>query len=276
MMQLINGHKCFFEHSNKFPGADTVIFLNGILFTVNTWQQQADLMESMGLNVLRYDLRGQWFSETTPGPYTMELLAQDLAALMDHCGIEKAHLVSTSYGGFVTQQFASMYPEKTKSIFMMTSSPNIVGRSRKAVQNWCHLNELGDIGLYYDVMTHEIFSEWYFENHEDVIESRKPLLLSVTKELPDFSLGQYNLNKCSLDDLAGEGLIPLLSKITCPAHFIAAEDDIQYPPRFSQIMSDHVPQSEITIIPKYGHAIVLECKDKVNKLLKSHIEKHAT
>ncbi len=270
-MQTINGYQCRFEHSVTDSEAENVVFLNGILNKAQSWHQQVELIQEMGLNTLNYDFRGQWYSETTQGPYSLKLLAEDLAALMDHCGIEKAHLVGTSYGGFVTQQFALMYPERVSSVVIITSSPLITGRSRHIVNNWCYFNNSGENIPYYDAMLAVIFSEEFFSKHSEALEVRREWFGDVVKTLPHFAEGQYLLNKASLDDLDGDGLLNQIGQIRCPAHIVAAGNDIIYPPKFSKMIAERIDGAIYSEIQHSGHAVVLESSDQINAILKSHL-----
>jgi pimeloyl-ACP methyl ester carboxylesterase len=99
-----------------------------------------------GLRVIRYDNRdvglsdkterrssGQWlparmlrFWVGLPGraTYTLEDMADDAAAVLDHLGIERAHIVGASMGGMIAQIFAARFAERTKSLAVIFSSNN--------------------------------------------------------------------------------------------------------------------------------------------------------
>src|SRR5262249_20812673 len=71
--------------------------------------------------VTLYDLRGHGNSECPPRGYTTRDLAEDLTALMDARGIERAHLVGHSYGGAVSLHCAASHPERVRSLTMIDS-----------------------------------------------------------------------------------------------------------------------------------------------------------
>jgi pimeloyl-ACP methyl ester carboxylesterase len=56
--------------------------------------------------------------------YTLENMADDAAALLDHLQIEKAHIVGGSMGGMIAQVFAARYQERTKTLAVIFSSNN--------------------------------------------------------------------------------------------------------------------------------------------------------
>lgn len=66
--------------------------------------------------VFSIDPRGSGVSETTPGAYSTDMLADDVAAFMQAVGIEKAHIAGTSLGAATALKVAAKYPDKVKSL----------------------------------------------------------------------------------------------------------------------------------------------------------------
>jgi pimeloyl-ACP methyl ester carboxylesterase len=99
-----------------------------------------------GLRVIRYDNRDVGLSTKTerptskqapiprllrfwlglPGkaPYTLDDMADDASALLDHLGIQRAHIVGASMGGMIAQVFAARFAERTMSLAVIFSSNN--------------------------------------------------------------------------------------------------------------------------------------------------------
>ncbi|MDQ3810049.1 MAG: alpha/beta hydrolase [Chloroflexota bacterium] len=65
-----------------------------------------------------------------PEAYSQDLLIGDLLALLDHLGIERAHLVGFSMGGNVVLNFALRYPERCRSIVLIGTGAGTVNRER--------------------------------------------------------------------------------------------------------------------------------------------------
>jgi pimeloyl-ACP methyl ester carboxylesterase len=73
----------------------------------------------LGPRLLRF-----WIGLPGEAPYTLEDMADDAAALLDHLGIERAHIVGASMGGMIAQIFAARFAERTKSLAVIFSSNN--------------------------------------------------------------------------------------------------------------------------------------------------------
>ena len=61
---------------------------------------------------------------SSPSVYRLEDMADDAAALLDHLGIERAHIVGASMGGMIAQIFAARYPQRTGGLGIIFSSNN--------------------------------------------------------------------------------------------------------------------------------------------------------
>ncbi|WNG88628.1 alpha/beta fold hydrolase [Mycobacterium sp. ITM-2016-00317] len=60
----------------------------------------------------------------SPAAYTLEDMADDAAALLDHLAIDSAHVVGGSMGGMIAQIFAARHRARTKSLGVIFSSNN--------------------------------------------------------------------------------------------------------------------------------------------------------
>src|SRR5690348_2658718 len=66
--------------------------------------------------ILTFDQRGSGLSGKPHSGYTIALLADDTAALMDHVGFSTAHVIGVSMGGTIAQELALRHPAKVRSL----------------------------------------------------------------------------------------------------------------------------------------------------------------
>ena len=94
-----------------------MILLHGGLGHSGNWGYQLPALRAAGYPVLVIDSRGHGRSTRDARPYTYELMAQDLLAVMDHVGIEQATLVGWSDGACIALVTAMMAPARVSSVF---------------------------------------------------------------------------------------------------------------------------------------------------------------
>ncbi|NNK52733.1 MAG: alpha/beta fold hydrolase, partial [Xanthomonadales bacterium] len=112
-----------------------VVFLNGILMTVDSWKLQT-LALSRNFHCLMHDFRGQLRSSKPSESWTLEDHAEDLKALLDQLGIEKCQIVGTSYGGEVGMIFAANWPERVSRLAVIASVSEVGSDTRRIVMDW--------------------------------------------------------------------------------------------------------------------------------------------
>src|SRR5215207_9493020 len=68
--------------------------------------------------VITFDPRGVARSEARDEPLTIATIAGDVAALLSALGVERAHVLGASFGGFVAQEFALLHPRMTRTLIL--------------------------------------------------------------------------------------------------------------------------------------------------------------
>ncbi len=103
------------------PGGAPVVLLHSLGTSALVWDAQAAAL-SRQFRVIRPDLRGHGLTECTPGPYSMALFAEDLAALLKGLKIEKTHLAGISIGGLIAQEFTAAHPKRVASLTLIDTA----------------------------------------------------------------------------------------------------------------------------------------------------------
>ena len=104
--------------------APVLVFSNSLGTDLRMWAAQAEYFKQ-SFNVLRYNARGQMGSSLTAGPYSIELLAQDVVDLLDGLRIPKASFCGLSMGGMVGMMLGQRFPQRLHKIVLANTSPKI-------------------------------------------------------------------------------------------------------------------------------------------------------
>ena len=121
----VNGVELYYELHGA-EDAPLLVLNNGIIMNAaGSWVYQTKAL-SAHYRVLLYDCRGQGQSDHPDESYTMEMHADDLAALLAALGYEQAHIAGISYGGEVGQAFALKYPDRCASLILADTVSEVV------------------------------------------------------------------------------------------------------------------------------------------------------
>ncbi len=94
-----------------------VILLHGGLGHSGNFGHQVPALAASGHRVIVVDSRGHGRSTRDERPYSYDLMAADLAAVMDHLGIDRAPLVGWSDGACIALALARQAPERVAGVF---------------------------------------------------------------------------------------------------------------------------------------------------------------
>src|SRR6476661_2457651 len=129
------------------PNDPAVLLIMGLGAQLLLWRTDfCEKLVCQGLRVIRYDNRDVGLSTKvtgrhtgaplaprmvrsflglrSPAVYTLEDVADDAAALLDHLKIDTAHIVGASMGGMIAQVFAARHNLRTKTLAVIFSSNN--------------------------------------------------------------------------------------------------------------------------------------------------------
>jgi len=104
--------------------APVVLLSNSLGTDLTMWDAQAAAW-SKTFRLLRYDTRGHGQSSVTPGPYSIQQLGCDVAALMDAAGVSRAHFCGLSLGGQTGLWLAGNAPDRLGKLVLCNTAAKI-------------------------------------------------------------------------------------------------------------------------------------------------------
>ncbi len=252
------------DRAGPDPDQETVVLLNGVLMTTESWAFQSQVLEPR-YRVILHDLRGQLRSPLAGRSCSFERHACDLAALLDHLDVEACHLVGTSYGGEVGLLFAATHPERVSSLTVIASvskpEPPLIQR----VDDWGAV-AADDPRRLYRFMAPAVFSETYLARSRAVIALGETRLAEARDDFfDDFRQLVTAFRELDLTDA--------LPGVVCPTLIVGAEQDALKGVHYSRALADAIAGSEFLIVPGAGHAVVLEKAGEINTALLGFLAK---
>jgi 3-oxoadipate enol-lactonase len=119
----LSGVSLHYEISGK-ASSPVLMFSNSLGTTLDMWAPQMAEFERE-FQVLRYDMRGHGRSSTPPGPYSIEMLGEDVLALLDALGLESVHFCGLSIGGVLGQWLCIHAPSRLRKLVVCNTAAKI-------------------------------------------------------------------------------------------------------------------------------------------------------
>jgi 3-oxoadipate enol-lactonase len=251
---------------------EPVLLLNGGMMTIASWQPIAERIAGR-YRVVRCDLRGQLLTPGPPPP-TFAGHVEDVIALVDHLGIERLHVVGTSFGGEVAVLFAATHPQRTSSLVATTAADRydesgtpameqLRGAVRRAVTH-------GEKSAFFELMFPTVYSAAFLAVNEPALRTQ---LAERIAALPV----EWYLNVDALLATMGTlDLTPSLADVACPTLVVSAGLDAIIPAESSRRLAARIPGARHVVVGGSGHALVVEQPDRLAEIVLSFLQEVAS
>ena len=238
--------------------APPVLMIQGLGADKHLWDLQRFVLAGR-YRVIAHDNRGAGKSDKPFGAYSLEQMADDAIAVLDHAGIETAHVVGASMGGAITQIIGVKYPERVRSLTLVCTACRNHPWRRDLLASWADV--AADKGM--TAMTAEA-ARW-------VIGPR-----SLRRLWPAFSwLGPIATSRAThgfkgqVQALLNvdEDIVDLLGTISVPTAVIVGNQDILTPRGDSEELADRIPTAELVVLSGAAHGLMIEHATTFNRVL---------
>ena len=260
-----NGIELYYELHGP-EDAPLLVLNNGIIMNAtSSWAFQTKAL-AQKYCILQYDCRGQGQSEHPVGPYSMELHADDLAALLTILGYEKAHIAGISYGGEVAQAFGLKYPERTLSLILADTVSEVGAELRIIVDAWLDSAKAADANAFFNATVPWNFSQAFI--------TANPALLADAKKR--YTLLDYPAVVRLCEAFMDVNFTARLGEIKCPVCIMAGSLDLLKGPAYAAILKNAIPHAELHILQGAGHASCWERPQEFNTVVLGFLSKQSS
>lgn len=170
----IDGFQLYYESEGD---GEPLVLIPGFASGRSLWSRQVGPL-ARHFRVISFDPRGVAQSDKPDGPQTISLLADDVAALLTLLGIESAHVVGVSFGGFVAQEFALRHPLRLRRLVLCCTSyggPNHVVPAPEIMTEIMQPRAAGDVSE--DMYRVQLQAAVQFNTEERLAEISSPTLI---------------------------------------------------------------------------------------------------
>ena len=210
--------------------------------------------------VVTFDNRGVGKTDKPSEPYTIKAMADDTIGLMDHLGIDKAHILGYSLGGIVAQELAINYPERVRKLILAST----LSTMRQIASEMLEAMGLGEDFSEEDVRSADI-GKALSSLVANAFNSRLYRMILVPI-VPIYTrlVGLKGL-KGQVEAIAGCNTLDRLHTIEAPTLVIVGTEDKVATPGGSEVMASRIPNAKLVKVEGGSHGYVMEMRGRFNK-----------
>jgi pimeloyl-ACP methyl ester carboxylesterase len=233
-----------------------VIFLHAFPLSQQMWNEQTAAL-SQANRVITFDWRGFGESELRGDRFAMDLLAEDLAGLMNEIGIDRAVVCGLSMGGYAAFAFYRKYADRVKALILADTRAGADNEEGKhARREMAELALQSGAAVIADRMIPRLLAPVTLQNKPAIAERVRAIIEGNRPE----TIAAAQRGMAERPDST-----ELLAKISCPTLLIVGSDDTLTPPNEAERMRDRISDARLVVISEAGHLSNLEQPDDFNR-----------
>jgi 3-oxoadipate enol-lactonase len=229
-----------------------LLLANSLGADLHMWDGQASEL-ARHFTLIRFDARGHGDSPAPHGPYAIADFGGDALELLDHLGIERAHVAGISLGGMTALWLAIHAPERVDRIVPTCTSAKL-GPPQMWQDRIALVRAKGTVAV-----APAVARNWVID------ETRRPELETMIAATPAEG---YAASCAAIEHM---DLLDDLHRITAPTLVISAKHDPSTPPEHGQAIADRIPNARLEVLDGAAHLANLERGDDIIRLYLEHL-----
>ena len=251
-------------HIDGPEGAPWVTMSNSLATTHRMWDAQMAGFTKQ-YRVLRYDKRGHGETDVAPGPYSFELLADDVLGLLDALRISRTHFVGLSMGGMTGMTMALRKPSVLRSLVLCdTTSKDPLGDPALWQQRIDTVKAAGSMEALVESTVARFLTP-------TTVTTRPELADAVRAMVRSTPIGGYIACCQAIAKLA---LTERLPEISIPTMVVVGADDPATTVEMARTINRGIAGSELVILKDAAHLSNLEQPDAFNEAVLGFLARH--
>jgi pimeloyl-ACP methyl ester carboxylesterase len=226
------------------------------------WDPQVEALAATH-RVVRFDARGFGGSAPGAGPLTMDRIADDAAALLDHLGLATATVMGCSMGGYAAFAFVRRHAPRLERLVLQDTRAGADSEQQKAGRALLAARVLGEgASAAAEAFLPKLLGETTRREQDLVVAWVRERILATSPQ-------------AIADALHGLAARPdsqaTLAEIRVPTLLLVGEEDVLTPPAEAEAMAAAIPGSRLLVVPRAGHLASLEQPQAVNAAVSSFL-----
>jgi 3-oxoadipate enol-lactonase len=262
MKAKTNGIETNYELHGK-DGAPWLVLSHSLACSVRMWDPQIEALKG-SYRILAYDTRGHGASEAPQGAYTLEMLADDLKALLDALGVKDPHYCGLSMGGMIGQTFALRYPGVFRTLMLADTTSRYPTEAGPLWEQRIAIAK--EKGM--QPLVQPTLERWFTE---DFRKSNPEPVAAIAKLIASTPVAGYAGCCHAIPKINVTGR---LKEIQAPILVICGDKDPGTPPAMAEEIHRNAPGSKLVMIPNAAHLSNLENPAAFTKAMQEFMAAH--
>lgn len=258
----VNGARLYHEIVGD---GEPLVFVHAGIADRRMWDGQIGAFARL-YRVIRYDMRGFGRSAMIEGAYAHH---QDLRALLDYLGIERAFLVGCSMGGRTTIDFALEHPGRARALVLVGSAVSGLDDGEDPPAQWEELvaaDEAGDLERVSELEV-QIWVDGPYRGPDRV----DPGVRDLVREMNLIAL-QNEASGLGAESSLTPPAVNRLAEIRIPALVIVGDRDQPKTTRAADLLHRNIPHARRVVMPRTAHLPNMESPQEFNRIVLEFLE----
>ncbi len=240
--------------------APTLVLSNSLATDASLWD---DVIARIGARVrlIGYDTRGHGASTSPGASTTLATLADDLFAVMDACGVDKAFVAGISLGGMTGQQCALTRPQRLLGLIACNCRASIDAAGIAGWEQRLEVLRTGGIDALAAITLERWFTPEYREANPQTIERVRAMIRTTTP---------VGYEAC-VRAIQALDLLDAITDIQMPVLLVAGEQDAAASPAAMQAMQKAISGARLEVLDPCGHLSSVQRPDDLAALIEEFI-----
>jgi pimeloyl-ACP methyl ester carboxylesterase len=265
--QSVTGHGVTIRYDDLgSPDGVPVLLVHGHPFNRSMWDPQSRALSRAGYRVIAADLRGYGDSDVAQGKTLLSDFAQDLAAVLDHLGLQRAVIVGLSMGGQIAMEFHRLYRTRVLALVLADTSPIADTDEGKAFRNALADRLLAE-GM--DGYAAEVIDKMIAPYHVTGLPNVAEHVLGMMRTTAPEGAAAALRGRAERPDYRA-----MLPDVRVPTLIVVGADDPYTPVDQAELMHQLIADSTLTVIGHAAHLPNLEQPARFNAALLQFLDAH--
>jgi 3-oxoadipate enol-lactonase len=249
------------DFTDPWTRPETIVLLHGNAESSLAWYAWVPLL-ARRFRVVRPDMRGYGASTPMPRdfPWTLDVIIDDYARLLDSLGVQRFHLVGAKIGGVVARAFAARRPERVTTLTVIGSPPPLRKGAERipalteefetlGIEHWARRTMAGRLGDRFPPAG----VEWWIK-----FMGRAPLSTIVG----------FNAT-INYSDIRAD-----IAKIRCPTLVITTDESGLASVEETRAWQQTIPKSELLVVPGNSYHVAASDAERCAQATHEFIDRH--